>query len=276
MRTLIFAAALFTFALSAQTDYRASVERWRHETEVELQAEDGWLAVAGLFWLKEGTNTVGSADSNNIVLPHGPEHAGSFELQHGETVFHSASGKITRMKSDSQGKPVEVEIDGLTMFVIHRGDRDGIRMKDPDAERRRDFTGLHWYPVKENYRLIAKFVPYQPPKTIAIPNVLGQTLNEERPGYVLFTLNGKSLRLEPIMEDKELFFIFRDLTAGHETYGSGRFLKADPPAGGKVVLDFNKAYNPPCAFTPFATCPLPPKENRLPVRIEAGELNYHH
>jgi uncharacterized protein (DUF1684 family) len=255
-------------SLFAATPYQTEIERWREKTESELKADDGWLAVAGLFWLKEGDNTVGSDPSNNIVLPRGPAKAGVFEFHNGATSFRSADGKVT--------DATNVKLAGMTMFVIHRGSRYGIRLKDPESRMREEFTGLHWYPAKEQYRVVAKFVPYSPPKQIPIPNVLGETSNQESPGYVVFTLNGQEMRLEPIVEDKELFFIFHDLTAGHETYPPGRFLKAEQAKEGRVILDFNKAYNPPCAFTPYATCPLPPKSNRLPVRIEAGELNYKH
>jgi uncharacterized protein (DUF1684 family) len=159
------------------------------------------------------------------------------------------------------------------MFVIQRGDRYGIRLKDKNSRFRREFTGLHYFPVREQYRLTARFVPDA--RKIPIPNILGQTESVSSPGYVEFTLDGRKLRLTPVEESPgSLFFIFRDLTSGKETYGSGRFLDTDMPKNGQVVLDFNKAYNPPCAFTPFATCPLPPKENRLPVRIEAGEMKY--
>jgi uncharacterized protein (DUF1684 family) len=165
------------------------------------------------------------------------------------------------------------------MFVIERGGKYAIRLKDKNSKMRREFTGLKWYPVKPEYRITATFNPYEPPKQIPVPNILGQTESLPSPGYVTFTLKGKTVRLEPVLEspdDKELFFIFRDGTSGDTTYPSGRFLYADMPVQGKVVLDFNKAYNPPCAFTPYATCPLPPPANRLKVNIEAGELNYGH
>jgi uncharacterized protein (DUF1684 family) len=174
------------------------------------------------------------------------------------------------------GGPDSLTAGGLTMFVIHRGQRYAVRLKDKNSEFRQAFTGLHWFPVREDYRIVARFVPYDAPHKIAIPNILGETEEEPSPGYAVFTLHGHSYRLDPVLEDDQLFFIFRDQTSGKETYGSGRFLYATMPKEGKVVLDFNKAYNPPCAFTPFATCPLPPKENRLAVRIEAGELNYGH
>jgi uncharacterized protein (DUF1684 family) len=151
-----------------------------------------------------------------------------------------------------------------------------VRMKDKDSARRRSFKGLRWYPVREEFRLAARWVPYATPKHIEIASVTGQVSPMPSPGYAEFELGGRTLRLEPVLEEpgaSELFFIFKDATAPKETYGAGRFLYAAMPKDGQVELDFNKAYSPPCAFTPYATCPLPPKQNRLSVRIEAGELD---
>ncbi len=277
MSRVVFTALLFSLVnATAETPYRTSIEQWRQKREASLKADGGWLTVAGLFWLKEGVNTTGTNPSCDIVLPRGPAKAGVFEFHNGKTTFRSATGAATELKSDSDGDPDQVKLESLTMFVIHRGQRYGIRMKDTESKVRKEFTGLHWFPVNESYRVTAKFVPNEPGKTIAVPNILGETEQEPSPGYVLFTLNGQSLRLDPVVEGKELFFIFHDQTSGKETYPPGRFLYSDFPKDGKVELDFNKAYNPPCAFTPFATCPLPPKQNRLPIRIEAGELNYGH
>jgi len=286
---LVYCAVLAVFvALAAdESSYRSSIERWRQQQETELKADDGWLSVAGLFWLKDGRNTAGTDTASDIALPRGPASAGVFEFHDGRTIFHPGAGsgatvngqpagESTPLKDDSKGTPDQVKIDRLTMFVIHRGNRFGIRMRDPDSKLRREFTGLHWFPPKDNYRVNAQFIRNNPPLEIAIPNILGEVIQEASPGYVQFTLEGKSLRLDPIMEGHELFFIFRDETAGKETYPAGRFLKAEFPKNNAVVLDFNKAYNPPCAFTPYATCPLPPKQNRLPIRIEAGEMNYRH
>ena len=273
--------------LAGDTSYRATIDQWRTDHEAGLKAEDGWLTVSGLFWLKEGMNRAGANQSNEIVLPRGPADLGAFEVHDAKTTFRAAPGVVVKLngqlagaviplKSDAEGKPDRIQFDAFTMFVIHRGERDGIRLKDTESESRKDFTGLHWFPVKENYRVVAKFVPYQPPKILTIPNILGETEQDTSPGYVLFTLNGQSLQLDPVVEDDQLFFIFRDLTSGKGTYPAGRFLYTDLPENGEVLMDFNQAQNPPCAFTAYATCPLPPKQNRLPVRIEAGELNYGH
>ena len=175
------------------------------------------------------------------------------------------------------GEPTLLALGDLTLFVIERDGKHGIRLKDKNSKRLKEFTGLKWYPVQPGYRIAGTWTEYDPPKQIPVVNVVGQTQNQPCPGYVTFTVHGKTLRLEPIQDspdDRELFFIFRDGTSGETTYPPGRFLTADSPVEGKVVLDFNKAVNPPCAFTPFATCPLPPPQNRLKVKIEAGEMRY--
>jgi hypothetical protein len=286
-RALVAVLALAVLPVD-QSNYRAQIEKWRQQREENLKAENGWLTVAGLFWLKEGENTLGTARENNFVLPpaSAPEKVGTFEFHGGKTVFRSAPGvavtvngqpvSTASLAADSAGSPDVLRIRNLSMFVIQRGNRFGIRLKDKDSEARRNFQGTHWFPVAEEYRVTGKFVPYTPPKKIAIPNILGDVEQEDSPGYVEFTLKGQRLRLDPVSEGHSLFFIFKDLTAGKETYPSGRFLYADMPQNGQVVLDFNQAVDPPCAFTPYATCPLPPPQNHLPVRIEAGELRYGH
>lgn len=267
--------------------YRASIEEWRRSREARLKADDGWLTVTGLFWLKEGANSAGSGASNGIVLPReaAPERIGSFVLNNGKTVFLaergvpvSSRGKpvgALEMKPDTSGNPDIIAIGTLSMHVIERGKRYGIRLRDTNSRFRRDFIRLSWFPINDSYRITARVVPYNPTRKIAIPNVLGDTETETSPGYVVFAVGGVECKLEPVSEGGQLWFIFRDLTGAKETYPAGRFLYADPPKDGKVVLDFNKAYNPPCAFTPYATCPLPPPQNRLKVRIPAGEMRYH-
>jgi hypothetical protein len=181
-----------------------------------------------------------------------------------------------RTHSVEPESPDPAKVGRLDLFLIKRGDRYGIRLKDPDSEYRRHYHGIEYFPANESYRVTARWVAE--PRHIPILNILGQTEDSESPGYAVFRLDGKEMRLTPILEEpgaKELFYIFRDLTTGKETYPAGRFFYSDLPSSGRVVLDFNKAYNPPCAFTPYATCPLPPKENHLPARIEAGEKTYH-
>ncbi|HTU02348.1 MAG TPA: DUF1684 domain-containing protein [Candidatus Sulfotelmatobacter sp.] len=259
-------------ALAAVSTYQSEMAEWRRNREARLKADGGWLSVAGLFWLHEGVNHVGKNAANDIVLPDGPEKAGTFELR-GDKVTATLDGKTRAIEHDSDDA---AKVGRLSLYIIKRGDKFGIRLKDPDSEYRRDFHGIEYYPADEQYRVTARFVAE--PRQIPILNILGQTEPSECPGYAVFRLHGQELRLYPILEEpgaKELFYIFRDQTTGKETYGAGRFLYSDMPKDGKVVLDFNKAYNPPCAFSPYATCPLPPKENRLDVRIEAGEKSYH-
>lgn len=273
-------------AATAASTYQASVESWRRERETRLRAPDGWLTVAGLFWLKDGENRAGSNPSSEIVLPErrAPALMGIFDFHDGKTGFRAAGGAhvavngkpvlTATLKSDADGRPDMLQCGDFTMFVIKRGPRFGIRLRDLHSPMREQFHALTWYPIKEQYRVVAKFVPYGHPQKLAITNVLGQTEPEASPGYAVFQLMGHTYRLDPVTEGDHLFFIFRDLTSAKTTYGAGRFLYADPPREGKVILDFNKAENPPCAFTPYATCPLPPRQNRLQVKIEAGEMRY--
>ena len=183
------------------------------------------------------------------------------------------------MAPDTSGRPDVLAMGPLTMTVIERGGRYGIRLRDRDNPARTAFTGLSWFDVDESWRIEARFVPYPEPKMVKIPNVLGQVSEMPSPGSVEFTRGGRTIRLDGVLEEKgadELFFIVRDGTSGNETYGAGRFLYAALPKDGRLVLDFNKAYSPPCAFTPYATCPLPPPQNRIPLRVDAGEKTYGH
>jgi uncharacterized protein len=282
-------ALALTLLQTSGINYKAEIEQWRHTREAELTAEDSWLTLAGLFWLKEGKIRIGSAPSNGIVLPPGaPPKLGVLEFHDGVTTFHPEPGAVNvdgkpataqTLTPDVSGAPDILRAGSLSMLIIKRGSRYGLRLRDNNSQLRRHFTGLKYYPVKPEYRVAARFMPYKPPKIIAVPNVLGETEDEASPGYLEFSLQGQVLRLDPILENRSLLLIFKDATAGKETYPAGRFLDAAMPVpgnGDEVILDFNKAYNPPCAFTPYATCPLPPRQNVLPVRIEAGELRYGH
>jgi len=271
MKPLLWIAAA-GIALAAVSSYQAEIAEWRKGREERLKAEGGWLSLAGLFWLHDGANRFGRDPVNDIILTDGPATAGAFELRDGKVTV-TLDGKTRALQPDSTDV---AKVGRLNLFVIKRGDRYGIRVKDPDSEYRRNYHGIQIFPVQESYRVTAKWV--EQPREIPILNIIGMTEQSPNPGYAVFHLAGKELRLYPIIEEpgaKELFYIFRDLTTGKETYPAGRFFYSDMPKDGKVVLDFNKAYNPPCAFTPYATCPLPPKENHLPVRIEAGEKTYH-
>jgi uncharacterized protein (DUF1684 family) len=276
--------------IGADEAYRAEVQKWRADREARLKADGGWLSLAGLFWLKEGPNRFGTDPAGDIVLPEGsaPPKAGVFELKAGQVtvaLLPGASGRLAgqpvsspaAMRPDTSGVPDVLEMGTLSMNVIKRGEKYGIRLKDKNSAVRRGFLGLKWFDVKEDYRVEARFVSYPQPKPVKVPNVLGQSESMPSPGYAEFTLHGKAVKLDGVMEDpqaEQLFFILRDQTSGKETYGAGRFLYAELPKAGKIVLDFNKAYSPPCAFTPYATCPLPPPQNWMPVRVEAGEMAY--
>jgi uncharacterized protein (DUF1684 family) len=263
----LIAVLIAGMAAQAVSPYQSEIEAWKKRREESLRSN--WLQVSGLFWLHEGANRMGTDPSSDIVLPDGPAHAGVVELRNGAVMIDT---RPVRADSDES-----VKVGRLSLFVIKRGDKIGIRMKDPDSEYLRKFHGLEYFPLNEKYRVTARFV--DEPHKVPILNVLGQTEQSDCPGYAIFQLGGKEYRLYPIIEepgDEQLFYIFRDLTSGKETYPAGRFLYSDLPKNGNVVLDFNKAYNPPCAFTDYATCPLPPKENHLAVRIEAGEKRYGH
>jgi len=264
--------ALLLLGLSALVGgaYLDDTAKWRAEYEASLKAPNGWLSVAGLFWLHEGDNVLGSDPQSDVVLPaSAPKRAGVMHLVKGKVTFNNR-----KLKSDDPGPPDVIRIGDVALSIVDRGGKTGVRLRDPNAETRRNFTGCNWFSADPAWRIRAKWVAYPQPKKIAITNILGMTDQEPSPGYAEFTVKGKTMRLEPVTEDGALFFIFKDATSGKTTYGAGRFLDATMPKAGQVELDFNKAYNPPCAFTAFATCPLPPRQNVLAASIEAGEKSY--
>ncbi len=246
--------------------------------------------MAGLFWLEPGPNRFGADRSSDLVLPaSAPAHAGTFWLESGRVRVEAAPGvPLTRdgrpvtkqvLRSDSGGaEPDVLALGPLTLQIIERGGRLAVRLKDKERAARKQWKGLVWYPVNPTYRIVARFVPHDRPTTMTVPSIIGTAEAMPSPGSALFEIGGRSVRLDPVVEpgDTRLFFIFRDATAGKTTYGAGRFLYADPPKDGRVILDFNKAVSPPCAVTPYATCPLPPPQNHLPVAIEAGEMSAGH
>ena len=297
-RALVATAALLFLASAAQSkpaspkpasaEYEKEIAAWRAERVKGLQSPEGWLTLEGLFWLKDGANTLGSDAGNDIKLPAAaPANLGVVELS-GKTVrftpeagtglkLNNQPARTQELKYDES--PDKLQIGPLTMIIIQRGERFALRLKNREAKTLREFRGLRYFPANHDLRVVAHWVPYNPPKNIAVPTVLGTAEQMPSPGRAEFTVNGKKVSLEPVLEEpdsKELFFIFKDATAGKETYGAGRFLYTDLSKDGKVVLDFNKAQNPPCAFTPYATCPIPPKQNVLPVAILAGEKSYGH
>jgi hypothetical protein len=274
--------------LPAQSSYKEEMEKWRKLRAANLVKDDGWTTVVGLFWLKEGDNTVGADPKSRIALPEGaaPAHVGKFVFRKGKTTFiaepganATSNGKPVRtldMQPDTEGPATIVFVNDLSMFVIGRGDRYAIRLRDKNSRFRKEFHGLTWFPVDEAWRIKAKWTPYTAARKMAVESVTGETSQEPSPGYAAFKIGATEYRLEPVLEGERLFFIFKDRTAGKETYAAGRFLYTAMPRDGYVTLDFNMAFTPPCAFSPFLTCPLPPPQNRLPDRIPAGEMDYKH
>ncbi len=269
--------------MRAAQPYRARVEKWRRGYEKSLLAPDGWLSVAGLFWLHDGDNRFGSGPLNDIVLPAGPRQAGVFEFRSGKTtvkldrgVSATLGGKTVRSAPLFPDDPKSrLKLGRLTLYVHQSGSRYAIRLKDPESPMRRRFQGLRWFPIDPKWRVTARYVAYPRPKTVEVQNVMGDVSASLVPGYAEFSLSGKTCRLEPELEDDGSFeFVFRDLTSGRQTYASARFLDTPAAKGGTIVLDFNEAYNPPCAYNHFTTCPLPTPGNRLPVAIRAGEKTY--
>jgi uncharacterized protein (DUF1684 family) len=265
--------------------YRQAIESWRAERQAELTSENGWLTVVGLFWLQEGENRFGSDPANRVVLPAGkvPALAGTLVVHGGQVSVHAEAGSdltsdgkpVTEMTLgiDAAGRPTVLQLGSVTFFVVQRGDRLGVRVKDSQSTALATFHGLESFPVDPGWRLVARFEPRAQPTSIAITNILGMTQNQPSPGVVVFEAGGKTWRLDALSDadDGSLFLIFGDQTNGHGTYPAGRFLSTAPPRDGRVVVDFNKATNPPCAFTAYATCPVPPAQNRLAVAVTAGE-----
>jgi uncharacterized protein len=270
--------------------YTDQIEAWRAARVARLTAEDGWLSVIGLWWLDPGENSVGSASGSRVALPSdkAPAELGTIVLSDGALSFRARSGVTVSangrpvtaapLKSDSDGDPIVLSQGSLRFYVIERGGRFAVRVKDSASEARRSFHGISYFPTSPAWRVEARFEPYEPPRSISVPNVLGHVDSETSPGALVFAHDGKTYRLDPVLErgETEYFVIFGDRTNGTDTYGAGRFLYVAPPVNGKTVIDFNKAYNPPCVFTAYATCPLPPRQNKLPFRVEAGEKGYAH
>jgi len=272
--------------------HRAEVEAWRAKRIGSLKKDDGWLTLVGLFWLREGGNSFGAdPKTNRIVFPEaaGSRPMGSLDLSQGVVTLRAepdagltAGGRaVTTMalRSDTEGEPTLLRRGSVSFYLIKRGERLGVRVKDSRNPALMAFHGIDSYPIDLKWRFGARFEAYPAGKTIPVPNILGSVEQEKSPGAVVFDFGGREFRIDAVTESgtEDLFLVFGDQTNGVETYGGGRFLYAAPAdKNGQVVLDFNKAYNPPCVFTPYATCPLPPTQNRLGIRIEAGEKTYAH
>lgn len=280
-----------------QASWQSDLLAWRAKRATGLQAPEGWLSLIALGWLKEGDNSFGSADDCRVqIAGSAPRHIAIVHLEKGdlrllppaggfpkELLVDGQPAKEQPLSADDAPKPSKLTMGTLTIIVIHRDDQFALRVKDLQAPTRVGFHGLRWYAPDAAFRVHARWIPYNPPKVLDIPTVLGTTTHMPAPGAAEFTLNGQVLRLEPVLEDPkstELFFILRDVTSKTTTYGAGRFLYSELPdhglsQPGELWLDFNRLVNPPCAFTAYATCPLPPAQNRLSVPIPAGEQRYH-
>ncbi|GLQ52294.1 hypothetical protein GCM10010872_37430 [Dyella flava] len=271
--------------------YQQSIEQWRSQRVARLTAPDGWLSLIGLEWLQDGINKVGSAPDNDIVLQAGPAHLGVVTLDKaGQVHIALADGSgatvdgkpvheatlIDDMHVSGSASPTTVAFGTASFYVIDREGRRALRVKDSTATTRQHFLGIDYFPIDPSWRIVADWVPFNPPHDLQMGSVIGTIDTVKVPGKAVFTRDGHTYELLPYQEEPggELFFVLADRTSGHETYGASRFLYAALPVNGKVVLDFNQAYNPPCAFTSFATCPLAPPENRLDLRITAGEKKY--
>jgi uncharacterized protein (DUF1684 family) len=301
---ILIALLSSTFATAAenkipddQSNWQRDLLAWRAKRATALQAPEGWLSLVALGWLKEGDNTFGSAEDSRVQFSaKAPAHIAVVRLEKNTLRLLAPAGgfpkdllldgkpaKEQALIADDAENPSKLSIGTLTIIVIHRDDQFALRVKDLEAPTRTGFHGLRWYAPDTAYRVHARWIPYNPPKMLDIPTVLGTTTHLPAPGAAEFTIDGQVVRVEPVLEDPQstdLFFIMRDATSKSTTYGAGRFLYTELPdhgvtQPGEVWLDLNKLVNPPCAFTAYATCPLPPPQNRLSVPIPAGEQRYH-
>jgi uncharacterized protein (DUF1684 family) len=263
--------------------YRESWEKWK--SGLIKSRKENWLTLAGLYWLKPGDNTFGSDPGNAIVFPKGPGHAGWFELNGKEVTLKLLPGveasvadkpvSSVKLEPDTSENTTTVAMGSLRFYAIVRGKRVGIRLRDLENPQAKTYSGPVFYPINLRYRVTAKWFPSDGKKTVDVPNVLGDSEAVPVEGTADFMLDGKEMQLTAIDDGGDLFFVFNDPTKKTDTYPGGRFLKAERPGDGIIVLDFNRAYNPPCAVTPYATCPLAPRENRLAAPILAGEKFAH-
>lgn len=273
--------------VEARSAYTAELTAWREAREARLTAPSGWLSLIGLHFLNEGENTVGAGASNDIVLAAGPGSLGTITLEKtGRVLLRVTPGAGIKVDGrevlsaelvpEGRGTMSTVSSGTMSFYVIVRGGKYGLRVRDTESQRRKNFAGINYFPIDESWRVTANWVPFTQPREVMIANILGQSSAALVMGKAVFERDGQRYELWPLQETlgEPLFFIIADKTSGQETYGAARFVYADPPVEGKVVIDFNQAINPPCAFTPFATCPLPPKENVLPIAVTAGEKNY--
>ena len=287
---LCLCSPLLTAAKEKELKGPEDFPAWQQKRAKSIGGTNGWSSLAGLLRLHEGTNTLGASPGNEIRLPagHAPDSVGLIVREGYRARFIAAApglatikGKpvtTTRLKSDEGGaKPTILNVGQLNITVIKRGERFGLRVRDPEAPTRLQFAGLDYFPYDPAWRLEGRLEKSKTPKTLLIGDVTGVSASEKSPGVAVFRVAGQEYRLDTLEDDEthDLFIIFRDRTSGDTTYPGGRFVHAAMPGrDGKIVVDFNYAYTPPCAFTHYATCPIPPRQNTLPIAIEAGEKKY--
>jgi uncharacterized protein (DUF1684 family) len=270
-------------------EFRDSVLEWREGRLERLKSPTGYLALAGLLWLEDGEYTIGSGVDDDLQVRKdvAPEHAATLRHHDGITTVEASPGvelrigdelvRSRRLTSDADGEPDIVQLGEVSFYLIQRADRFGLRLRDPESPIRVNFGKIDSWPIQKKYAVEARFDPYLPPHKIPIVNEIGLIDSTWTTGSLHFELDGQECSLDALvytLEDDFLFLIFRDATSGTETYGAGRFLYTEAPKDGRVVIDFNRAYNPPCAFSPYTTCPIPPLQNELDVAIRAGEKKY--
>jgi len=275
--------------MTPDPNFIAEEDAWRARRDESLRRPDGWTSLVGLHWIELKAHFIGSGATNGIRLAMGPEKLGMLQQEGGRIFLTPEKGVPLTLDGEPLAGRVELHDDtsdtpsvigfddgkGL-VTLIKRDGRHALRVKHADAPTRTQFAGLEYWPADPSWKIRGKFVPNPPGKTIPVADIIGAINDQPSPGAVEFERDGKTWRIDALDEgDGRLFLVFADRTNGHGSYGAGRFLYADAPdAEGNVVVDFNQAYNPPCAFTPFATCPLPPPDNRLDLAIPAGEKKY--
>jgi uncharacterized protein (DUF1684 family) len=285
--------------LTQDASWQRELLAWREQHVAELTKPDGWLSLAGLEWLQPGDNSFGSGPDNKIHVPAGnPAHLGILHLEDAAVTLNAPTGGFPgdllldgkpahaqelHTDPDSDKHNPHLTIGTVNMYVVRREARFALRIKDSKSPTLTGFHGLRWYDPNAKYRVTAKWLPYTPAKTVTLATLIGTTYDQPVPGAAEFSLSGKTYRLEPVLEDPaepKLFFVLRDTTSTSTTYPACRFLYTGFPTNGldkpgDLVLDFNHLENPPCAYTPYATCPLPPRGNRLPIPLPVGEKRYH-
>jgi uncharacterized protein (DUF1684 family) len=290
MRSIVLTLTVFVLAGGRPSwsadSFTSKIEDWRKDHDRDVLGPDGPFTLVARFTPKPGVSSLGRDRSNDLVLPveAAPAHAGKIDWSSGDSAMlrleHDISAVVDGQKVTEVAisKPVIVTIGEMKLRALIRESELRVSVQDPHARMRKDAKPPVWFPIDLRYRITADWVPFPETKKVRIPDSDGGSREWKSPGYASFMIDGQAVKLQAILtpDGKQLSFLFRDRTAGHETYGAGRFLETDLPNNGKVIVDFNEAYNPYCAYNVLFACPIPPRENHLPVRIEAGERDYPH